>query len=78
MNSWPWARRPTWRRVSKGSQHPIRCGQYRHAIASSQGFFECQDLGTPSLKGVTEPVRVYRMLGKALPRVASTWLGAPV
>ena len=29
------------------------------------GFFECQDLGTPTLKGVTEPVPVYQILGES-------------
>jgi predicted ATPase len=27
-----------------------------------QGYFECQDLGTPTLKGVAEPLNVYRVL----------------
>ena len=29
------------------------------------GFFERQDLGTPTLKGVTEPVPVYQILGES-------------
>jgi len=27
-----------------------------------QGYFECQDLGTQTLRGVAEPVHVYRVL----------------
>jgi hypothetical protein len=27
-----------------------------------QGYFDCQDLGTPSLRGVTESMRVYQVL----------------
>ena len=42
-----------------------------------QGYFRCNDLGSPSLKGVETPLRVYRWWEKALPRVASTWPGPP-
>jgi predicted ATPase/class 3 adenylate cyclase len=31
----------------------------------TQGFFECQELGLQSLKGVSEPVQVYRVLGES-------------
>jgi len=30
-----------------------------------QGYFACQDLGTQSLRGVTESVRVYQILGES-------------
>jgi predicted ATPase/class 3 adenylate cyclase len=30
-----------------------------------QGFFACQDLGTPPLKGVATPLRVYRVHGES-------------
>ena len=29
------------------------------------GYFACQDSGTPALKGVTEPVPVYQILGES-------------
>ena len=43
-----------------------------------QGYFRYNDLGSPSLKGVETPMRVYRVVEEALPRVASTWPGPPV
>jgi len=30
-----------------------------------QGYFECQDLGAQTLRGVSEPVTVYRVLGES-------------
>ena len=30
-----------------------------------QGYFECQDLGTQTLRGVAEPVAVYQVLGES-------------
>src|SRR5438552_15350268 len=30
-----------------------------------QGYFECQDLGTQTLRGVTEPITVYRVLSES-------------
>ena len=36
----------------------------QHTAALVDGFFELWDLGTPELKGVSEPVRVYRLEGR--------------
>src|SRR5712692_6064486 len=30
-----------------------------------EGFFTCQDLGEPPVKGVEEPLRVYQLLGES-------------
>ena len=37
-----------------------------------RGYFTAQELGAHSLKGVTAPVQVYRMLRKVRPRAAWT------
>ena len=36
----------------------------QHTAALVDGFFELRDLGTPELKGVSEPVRVYQLEGR--------------
>ena len=36
-----------------------------------QGYFDCQDLGAQTLRGVAEPLHVYRVLRKVVPPVAS-------
>jgi len=69
-------RRPTWRPASKDSPLPIRViSDMTHQLV--QGYFTCDDCGLHSLKGVETPTQVYRVWGKAPPRVGSTWLEPP-
>ena len=51
-NSWRWARRPTWRPACKGSRRPIPLVISAATLQLLGGFFACQSLGTPALKGL--------------------------
>ena len=62
MSNWPWARRPTSRRGCKASPRPIRWRSVTTTHRLVQGYFRCDDLGSPSLKGVETPLRVYRVV----------------
>ena len=39
-----------------------------------QGYFECQDLGAQTLRGVAEPLHVYRVLQESGAGGVSMWL----
>ena len=67
-NSWRSARPPTWPPACKASRRPIRVVISAATFQLLGGFFACQPLGTPLLKGLAQPLAVYRVLYESMAR----------
>ena len=67
-NSWPSARPPTWPPACKALAAPNTLVISATTFQLLGGFFACQPLGTPPLKGHAQPLAVYRVLYESTAR----------
>ena len=61
-NSWHSVKCPTLLPASKDWLQPNTVAISDATYRLVQGYFECQDLGAQTLRGVAEPMHVYRVL----------------
>ena len=68
MSSWRSARRPNVAARLQGIAAPNTLVLSAATLPLLGGFFACQSLGTPLLKGVAQPLEVYRVLYESMAR----------
>ena len=62
-NSWHWAKHRTLRQDTRTSS--AQYGYQWCDTSPGAGYFQCQDLGAQTLRGVTEAMRVYHVLSES-------------
>ena len=69
-NSWHWEKYPTLLREFKDWLQPNTIAISEATYRLVQGYFACEALGEQTLRGVAEPLTVYRVLGASGATVA--------